>query len=108
MEFVSNLYEVNDQKVIQCNIRNISERMQTKDRLRKANEELSALVAELQKHDREMRLINGMNDLLQTCKIQEEAYQVIALAAGELFTGQSGGLAVLHDSGHYLETFARW
>jgi hypothetical protein len=55
-----------------------------------------------------MRLINGMNDLLQTCKIQEEAYQVIALAAGELFTGQSGGLAVLHDSGHYLETFARW
>ena len=108
VEFVSNLYEVNGQKVIQCNIRDVSERMQTKDRLRKANEELSALVAELQKHDREMRLINRMNDLLQTCKTQEEAYQVIALAAGELFTGQSGGLAILHDSGHYLETLARW
>ena len=108
VEFVSNLYEVNGKKVIQCNIRDISERMRTKDSLRKANEELSTLVVELQKHDREMRLINRMNDLLQACKTQEEAYQVIALAVGELFAGQSGGLAILHDSGQYLETFARW
>jgi diguanylate cyclase (GGDEF)-like protein/PAS domain S-box-containing protein len=108
VEFVSNLYEVNGKKVIQCNIRDISERMRAKDSLRKANEELSALVVELQKHDREMRLINRMNDLLQACKTQEEAYQVIALTAGELFTGQSGGLAILHASGQYLETFARW
>jgi diguanylate cyclase (GGDEF)-like protein/PAS domain S-box-containing protein len=108
VEFVSNLYEVNRKKVIQCNIRDISERMRTKDSLRKANEELSTLVVELQKHDREMRLINRMNDLLQACKSQEEAYQVIALTVGELFAGQSGGLAILHDSGQYLETFARW
>lgn len=108
VEFVSNLYDVNGKKVIQCNIRDISERMRTKDRLRKANEELSTLVAELQKHEHEMRLINRMNDLLQACKTQEEAYQVITLAAGELFTGQSGGLAILHASGHYLETLAIW
>ena len=56
VEFVSNLYEVNGKKVIQCNIRDISERMQTKDKLRKADDELSALVAELQKHEYEMRL----------------------------------------------------
>jgi diguanylate cyclase (GGDEF)-like protein/PAS domain S-box-containing protein len=108
VEFVSNLYEVNGKKVIQCNIRDISERMQTKDKLRKANDELSALVAELQKHEYEMRLINRMNDLLQACKTQEEAYQVIALAASELFTDQSGGLAILHASGQYLETVAGW
>jgi len=65
------------------------ERMRTKDSLRKANEELSTLVVELQKHDREMRLINHMNDLLQACKTQEEAYQVIALAVGELFAGKA-------------------
>jgi diguanylate cyclase (GGDEF)-like protein/PAS domain S-box-containing protein len=108
VEFVSNVYRVNGQNVIQCNIRDISERVHTRDRLRQANEELSALVAELQKHDHEMRLINRMHDLLQTCKTREEAYQVIALAAGELFAGQSGGLAVWHASGHYLETVARW
>jgi diguanylate cyclase (GGDEF)-like protein/PAS domain S-box-containing protein len=108
VEFVSNVYDVNGKDVIQCNIRDISERSRTKDELRKANEELSALVIKLQKHEREMRLINRMNDLLQACKNQEEAYQVIALAVGELFTGLSGGLAVLHDSGKYLETFACW
>jgi hypothetical protein len=40
------------------------------DKLRKANEDLSALIAELQKHECEMRLINRMNDLLQACKTQ--------------------------------------
>jgi diguanylate cyclase (GGDEF)-like protein/PAS domain S-box-containing protein len=108
VEFVSNLYKVNHKKVIQCNIRDISERMRTKVSLRKVNEELSALVLELQKHDREMRLINRMNDLLQACTTQEEAYQVIAQAVGELSTGQSGGLAILNNSGQYLETCAHW
>jgi diguanylate cyclase (GGDEF)-like protein/PAS domain S-box-containing protein len=108
VEFVSNLYEVNGKKVIQCNVRDISEGMQAKDNLRKANAELLTLVGELRKHDREMKQINHMNDLLQTCKTHAEAYRVIALAAGELFPGPSGGLAILHDSGQHLETFARW
>jgi diguanylate cyclase (GGDEF)-like protein/PAS domain S-box-containing protein len=108
VEFVSNLYEVNGKKVIQCNVRDISERMRAQDSLQKANVELSALVIELQKRDREMRLINRMNDLLQACKTQAEAYQVITLAVGEMFPDQSGGLAILHDSSQYLETFARW
>jgi diguanylate cyclase (GGDEF)-like protein/PAS domain S-box-containing protein len=108
VEFVSNVYDVNGKDVIQCNIRDISDHMRTKDSSRKANEELSALVVELQKHGREMRLINRMNDLLQACKTKEEAYQVIALAVGELFIGLGGGLAILHDSGQYLETLARW
>ncbi len=94
--------------VIQCNIRDISERMQNKNSLRKANEELSALVIELQKHDSKMKLINRMNDLLQACKTQNEAYQVVELACSELFDGQSGGLAILSDSGQFLEAFARW
>jgi phosphate transport system ATP-binding protein len=64
VEFVSNLYEVNGKKVIQCNVRDISERIRTKISLRKANEELSGLVFELQKHDHELNLINRMNDLV--------------------------------------------
>jgi diguanylate cyclase (GGDEF)-like protein len=82
--------------------------VRTKLNLRKANVELSVLVHELQEHDRGMRLINRMNVLLQACTTQEEAYHIIALAVGELFTDQSGGLAILNDSGQYLETFAHW
>lgn len=108
VEFVSNVYDVNGKKVIQCNIRDNTERKRAKDRLHKANQELSALVVELQKHDYEMKLINRMNDMLQACKTQTEAYQIIELAVAEIFNGQSGGLAILHDSGQYLDTFAQW
>jgi PAS domain S-box-containing protein len=38
VEFVSNVYLVNGKKVIQCNIRDISERVQAKDTIRKANQ----------------------------------------------------------------------
>lgn len=66
------------------------------------------LVDELQLRSSEQLMVNRMNDLLQTCKTLAEAYQVIALAAGELFPGQGGGLAIWHTSGQYLETVAWW
>jgi len=108
VEFVSNVYRVNGKKVIQCNIRDNTERVETRNKIRKVNEELSALVAKLREHEHEMEMINNMNELLQTCKSQTEAYQVIALAASELFNGQSGGLAILRASGQYLETMVKW
>lgn len=108
VEFVSNVYTVDDTKVIQCNVRDITERKLAEDKVRQVNEELSALVTALQRRDNEMTLINRMNDLIQTCKTQEEAYQVIALTMGELFSGQQGCVAIFHASGQYLETVARW
>lgn len=86
----------------------ITERKLAEDRLQKVNEELSGLVTTLQSRDREMTLINRLNDLIQACKTQEEAYPVIALTLGELFSGQQGCLAIFHASGQYLETVARW
>jgi PAS domain S-box-containing protein len=44
VEFVSNVYSVNDTRVIQCNIRNITARKQAEDALRKAKDELEELV----------------------------------------------------------------
>ena len=108
VEFVSNVYQANGKKVIQCNIRDVTGRKQAKLHLEKINEELSALVTELQTRDREMKLINQMNDLLQACKSLDEAFRVIRMACEDLFSGQSGGMAVLHDSGQFLETFTRW
>ncbi len=101
VEFVSNVYLVNGSRVIQCNIRDITDR-------KRVEEELVATVIELQSHDADMKVLNRMNDLLQTCTTQEEAYQVIALTAGELFAGRSGCLAILHPWDQYLETVANW
>jgi PAS domain S-box-containing protein len=42
VEFVSNVYKVNGDKVIQCNIRNITERKQAEETLRKSEMELKS------------------------------------------------------------------
>ncbi len=108
VEFVSNVYQSNGSKVIQCNIRDFSGRKQAKLHLEKMNEELSVLVETLQTRDREMKMIHQMNDLLQACKTLGEAFKVIGMACEDLFSGYSGGMAVLHDSGQFLETLTKW
>lgn len=108
VEFVSNVYLVNGWRVIQCNIRDITARKRAEARVQTANDELVALVEELQWRDREMQLLNHMNDLLQSCMTKAEAYQVITLTAGDVFPGTNGCLAILHARDQHLEVVARW
>ena len=108
VEFVSNVYLVNGWRVIQCNVRDITARKRAEDGIRTANDELRASVAELQRRDEEMKSLIRLNDLLQSCTTQAEAYQVIALKASELFAGRSGCLAILHAQGRHLEAVAHW
>ena len=108
VEFVSNVYRQDGHQVIQCNVRDITDRKHAEELVRQTNNELMALVAELQRRDREMQLLNHMTDLLQACNTQEEAYHVIAMEAAELFAGQSGCVAILQASGQHLETVALW
>ncbi len=46
VEFVSNIYEVDDKRVIQCNIRNITDRKQAEEALEKSRNELEIKVRE--------------------------------------------------------------
>ncbi len=108
VEFVSNVYMVDHTKVIQCNVRDITSRKLAEASAQRATEKLSSLVIALQRRDGEMTLLNRMNELLQTCETQEEAYRVIPMMAADLFAGQSGCLAVFRGAGQYLETVARW
>jgi diguanylate cyclase (GGDEF)-like protein/PAS domain S-box-containing protein len=108
VEFVSNAYLVDGFRVIQCNIRDITARKHAEARAQSTNEELLALVEELQWRDKEMHLLNHMNDLLQSCVTQAEAYQVITLSAEELFPGHTGCLAILNAKNQRLEVAACW
>jgi diguanylate cyclase (GGDEF)-like protein len=65
-------------------------------------------VAQLLKRDEEMKSLIHLNELLQSCTTQAEAYQVVALVAPELFAGESGCLAMLHPADQMMETVARW
>jgi diguanylate cyclase (GGDEF)-like protein/PAS domain S-box-containing protein len=108
VEFVSNVYLVGDEKVIQCNIRDITARKRAESRAQTTNDELVALVNELQWRDRLMQLMNHMNELLQSCVTPAEAYQVITLSAGDLFPGHNGSLAIMSSMDQDLEVVARW
>ena len=64
VEFVSNVYKVNGDKVIQCNIRNITERKQAEEGIRASLREKEILLLEL--HHRvknNMEVISGLLDL---------------------------------------------
>jgi diguanylate cyclase (GGDEF)-like protein/PAS domain S-box-containing protein len=95
-------------RMVMAVIRDITEPKRTAEGVRKTNDELMALVTELQRRDREMQSLISMDDLLQSCTSQEDAYKVIGFAAGELFEGQTGCLAVLQASSRHLEMVARW
>ena len=84
VEFVSNVYLVDGWRVIQCNVRDITARKQAEEGIRKANDELVASVAELQSRDEEMKSLIRLNDLLQSCTTQAEAYQVVGHVASRI------------------------
>ena len=108
VEFVSNIYLVDHHRVIQCNIRDISDRKKAETIAKKAHDDLVESLAELQRHDKELQSLYKMNDLLQSCNTQEEAYQVLRMMGSELFPEQSGCLAILHVPKQYLEVVVNW
>lgn len=86
----------------------ITERKRNEQAIQEMNMQLGQMVSELQRRERDMTLINRMNDMLQTCHRREEAYELIALSAGELFEGYNGGLAIYDKNSRLLETVSQW
>ena len=73
VEFVSNVYLVNHQKVIQCNIRDISERRRAEEALRQQTEELRARNAELMRFNRaavgrELQMVELKQQINELCR----------------------------------------
>lgn len=92
VEFVSNVYLVNNHKVIQCNIRNIADRKLIADALKKAHDELERRVEE-RTADLQKALLE-----IQTMKDQLEAENIYFRQENKLkhqfehILGQSDGI----------------
>lgn len=52
--------------------------------------------------------LSNMNEMLQLCHDSIEAYPLITRTANDLFTGLSGGLAIINKTTDEMETVGRW
>ncbi len=86
----------------------VTERKMAEQDLQASHSRLSSSLEVLQDHAREMQIISQMTDLIQTCMVQAEACRVVEDAAGELFRGLGGSLALKSVHEGCLETVATW
>jgi diguanylate cyclase (GGDEF)-like protein/PAS domain S-box-containing protein len=89
-------------------ILDITERRRAEEALHDANDKLQAWVAELEQRNSEMALLGEMGELLQTCTTADEAYEVVAHSALQLFRDDSGALYVFRNSRNIVERAASW
>jgi diguanylate cyclase (GGDEF)-like protein len=92
--------------------RRLQEREQAVAALRAAHDQLETRVqqrtSELEQRNREISLLAEMSDFLQACATAEEAYNVIAHTAQQLFPETTGALFVYSASRNDLEAMATW
>lgn len=71
-----------------------------------ALERMQVMVDHLAERDRHNGLINRMHDLLQSCRNEDEAYEVIVPLFGELFRGLDAALMLVDGDSHTLRAIA--
>lgn len=100
--------EVNDQQIFTVILRDISQKKQAERVLEETNKKLSGWVGELERYNEDLKLLSVMSDLLQACITVEEAYKVITGSVKRLFPNTSGGVFMMNESRHLVESVAVW
>jgi PAS domain S-box-containing protein len=85
-----------------------TERRKAEQQRQESMERMSHLVSELEANHRKNTQINRLNDLLQSCRYESEAHEVIRLSLAEIFEGLHGSLALTTHRNGALETVAGW
>jgi diguanylate cyclase (GGDEF)-like protein len=108
VEFVSNRYESDGEQVIQCNIRDITDRKIVEIALNQTNESLKLTIKKLAERNREIELLSEMGDSLQSCVSIEESYRVVARFSVQLFPGTQGALFTMKVPQNLIEAAIEW
>ena len=85
-----------------------AERAHAEEEMRDLNARLQGRVDELKQRNREVNLLSEMGDLLQSCLTSQEAHEVVAQFARQLFQSGLGSIGVLTSSRNLVEAVATW
>ena len=99
VEFVSNVYQAGDKKVIQCNIRDITERKRTEDQLRASFKEIDDLKSALDEH-----AITAITDPQGRITYVNDKFCAISKYSREELLGQDHRII---NSGYHAKEFIR-
>jgi diguanylate cyclase (GGDEF)-like protein/PAS domain S-box-containing protein len=108
VDVTTNYLRFNDREYLCSFVRDITERKRMEEELREANEQLKLWIKELEQHNWEVTLLNGMADRLQTCTTTEQAYETIARYAAHIFLGQGGALYIFDECDTHVTARATW
>jgi diguanylate cyclase (GGDEF)-like protein len=62
----------------------------------------------LERSNTEMKVLNGLADMLQSCATSDEAYSVVTQSCAELFADFAGSISIIHSSRDVVEERASW
>jgi diguanylate cyclase (GGDEF)-like protein/PAS domain S-box-containing protein len=88
--------------------RDLTDVKEKEAKLRNANEQLQALVAEANQRNRNMTLLQEMSDVFQSCQTSGETYSAIAHFVPKFFPDYGGGLYILNNAKDLFEMTAIW
>ena len=88
--------------------RDYTERRKMEEAQKQTLAQLARMVRELESHHQLSLRINRLNDMLQSCRTEAEAYEVITLSLTEIFADGSGCLAVVTSHDRELRRVSSW
>lgn len=89
-------------------VQDINERKSAEERLRVANGELKAALADLRSYEAQMRRIHEISQMLMVCTDRQEAYQVMQRVFAALLGDHPGYFAALDPAARHLVPVFQW
>ncbi|WP_233588682.1 sensor domain-containing diguanylate cyclase [Legionella sp. km535] len=102
------IHQYDNLKVFLTQIVDISDRVANEHKILDLNNKTISTLNELTLLEKNEKLVNKLNGMLQLCITMDETYPRINLIAQELFSGFNGALSVLNKSNNSLETVIQW
>jgi diguanylate cyclase (GGDEF)-like protein len=88
--------------------RQIAARREADTAMRRSHQELEATVRQLESFHRDNETLSHMAELLQSCSLRNEAYEIVRDTGAQLFPASSGSLFIYRESRDLLEHVCAW